>query len=392
MVRYLGLVILFCSLTSVVKAQSYSDSTLLKKLLGKDELVDKVLQNREKYRLQVVLSRYEKNELVNHIDWSKDEYFYPASLVKLPTVIAALIKMKSLGIRLDDYIIFHDDGECGSNKFCAKTRTEKLTFRKLIKETIVVSDNDFYNVLYHFSTPALINSVMKEIHCDSTKIYRCFSGCEKEMQVLTLGYDVFDLRDSLVFQSDGDSLEWNHISKLFHDSQDKHVGLKRMEGKSYIHEPYDFCYNLEYPVHDLQNTMLSLLNWTDSSSYWIMDEQDHKFLLECMTLFPRELGVAKYRDSRKYADNAFKIIAFGDPDQVRDNIVTYSKIGYSYGFICETAAVKNTSTEEIFFLTISMYVNANNTMNDGRYEYNSIATPFMGRFTNILIDYLNNLE
>ncbi|MFN5887973.1 MAG: hypothetical protein ACK438_08360, partial [Flavobacteriales bacterium] len=56
-------------------------------LLGKDSIVDLVLKNRDKYRLQFIVTdiKRDKNGIEDFttFDFTTHEYFYPASLVKV---------------------------------------------------------------------------------------------------------------------------------------------------------------------------------------------------------------------------------------------------------------------------------------------------------------------
>jgi DNA-binding MarR family transcriptional regulator len=372
-------------------AQELPVDSLVSRLKGQDDLVDKVLDNQEDYKLQFILTvpKGEKDtELI--VDASSNDYYYPASLVKLPTVLATLEIMKDKGFQLDDYIVLSRDEVCGSAKFVALTQKSKLTFRKLIEETIVVSDNHYYNVLYHFATPRVINAKLKSKGIQSTNIYRCFSGCDRDGQLHTNGFKIYNVEDSLIYTQTDAHMDWDEVDALFLEDSTQLVGKRVARHGNIYNEPYYFNQNLEFPLQDLHKTVMSFVTELDENmnSDWDIRLGDRDFLLDCMSMFPADVSNEKYHNRYKYPKNEFKIIAFGDLDKIKPNVVTYGKIGYSYGFITESAYVLDTVTNVSFYLSISMYVNKNGTINDGRYEFNTVATPFMGRFTNLIIEYI----
>ena len=79
-----------------------------KSLLGKDSLVDFVLKNRDKYRLQFIVTDIQRdqdgNEDFKTYDFTTNEYFYPASMVKLPTAVAMMEILDSLELSKNCYI------------------------------------------------------------------------------------------------------------------------------------------------------------------------------------------------------------------------------------------------------------------------------------------------
>lgn len=372
------LIILFFSVAALeAQVCNYPTDSIPKEWFGKDPMVDKVLEQKEKYRLQIILSAICDDSFQTK-SYADNQYYYPASLVKFPTVLAVLSKMKREGIALEDRIILNDIEIRGSKTFITKTR-KGISFRELIEKTMVVSDNDYYNVLYHFVTPRALNAYLTNAGFEDVLIYRCFNGCSKDEQLKTAGYSVFGENDSLKLRKEGDLMNWEEISELFPYDEDKLVGDKHVaKGKVYS-APYDFNENLEFPLESLHRMMISFVEDT-TDQLWQLGKEYRIFLLEKLSQFPEDIGESKYKS------NDFKIIGFGDQNRDNSRFITYSKIGYSYGFITETAYVRDSRSGRDFYLTVSMYVNRNQTINDGRYEYSTVATPFMGSLTHLIAD------
>jgi hypothetical protein len=70
---------------------------------------------------------------------------------------------------------------------------------------------------------------------------------------------------------------------------------------------------------------------------------------------------------------------------------TFSKIGISYGFVTESAYIVDFENKKDFLFSVSMYVNQDGVVNDGAYEYDKIARPFIASFTRIIQSVLPKL-
>ena len=53
-----------------------------------------------------------------------------------------------------------------------------------------------------------------------------------------------------------------------------------------------------------------------------------------------------------------------------------NQVGLAYGFTVENAYVEDVETGRSFFLAGTLYTNANGVLNDGVYEYDTLALPF----------------
>ena len=151
------------SFTSSLFGQSKNNEIkLLDFLKGKDSLVDHVFNNHEKYNLEIIFG--EVNNLtpdsveVNNVKlFENDNYFYPASTIKLPCAILALEKLKQIGIPENHYFRIKDEFICGNMMHVLNSNKKKSSFYDLIKLMLVVSDNVAYNSVYELLTSSYIN-------------------------------------------------------------------------------------------------------------------------------------------------------------------------------------------------------------------------------------------
>jgi hypothetical protein len=65
-----------------------------------------------------------------------------------------------------------------------------------------------------------------------------------------------------------------------------------------------------------------------------------------------------------------------------DNIRIFNKVGQAYGFMTDCSYVVDTLNKVEFFLSCSMYLNADGILNDGIYEYDQVGYPFFHNLFN----------
>jgi len=73
-----------------------------------------------------------------------------------------------------------------------------------------------------------------------------------------------------------------------------------------------------------------------------------------------------------------------------NSVRTFGKIGLSFGFATEIAYVVDLVSKNEFFLSIRIYTNKNQTINDGIYQYEEISKAFFGKIGMLLLEYERN--
>lgn len=344
--------------------------------LGKDEFVDKIAQN-EEYRFQYTISYFKSDTLISTDTGINGLYYYPASSIKLPIAMLVIEKMNELGLEMDDRLIIDPGSNCGNRAYINNSQKAVLTFRKMLQELIVVSDNDHYNAFYHFLSPHYIHERMKDKGFSGVKIFRAFTGCSKEENLFTNSWKV--LRgDSLVAIGKKEEFPLDEFLSLYTYDSKKLIGDRHEKDNIIVKGPYDFNYNIEFPLEELHKVTIDLYS---RASSWSVNELQRTLLLEWMEQFPKECSSLGYDKRLKMDDHVFKYI-FSDIDQSR----TSSKIGLSYGFTTETSIFYCGKTTVV--VTASIYTNSNKIVNDGEYEYESIARPFLCRFGRLILEQI----
>lgn len=149
------------------------DTVLLEKLLrSRPELFSNILNHPQKNQVQVLYTQIDRDAAnVPHFksySYNLDDlhYFFPASTVKLPTVIFALEKLNELKISG----LSRSSTMITGAEFTKQTSVEKDTsaanglpsLEHYIKKILLVSDNDAYNRLYEWIGRAEINERLRK--------------------------------------------------------------------------------------------------------------------------------------------------------------------------------------------------------------------------------------
>ena len=135
-----------------------------------------VMNNPEEYRLQIIYTQINRKsgnrpvftDYYYHV--SPDQYFYPASTVKMPAAFLALEKLNRL--KLDKYTPMYTDSLAGiTTAVTEDTSSENAqpSVAHYIKKIFLVSDNDAFNRLYEFIGQEEFNQLF--LHVDRPHIF-----------------------------------------------------------------------------------------------------------------------------------------------------------------------------------------------------------------------------
>lgn len=167
------------------------DTVLVEKLLrSRPELFGKILSHPQKNQVQILYTQIDRDAgNVPHFksySYNLDDlhYFFPASTVKLPTVIFALEKLNELkinGLSRTSTMITGAD-------FTKQTRVERdssaanglPSLEHYIKKILLVSDNDAYNRLYEWIGRAEINERLRKNGLSTSRILNRYAVKDTE--------------------------------------------------------------------------------------------------------------------------------------------------------------------------------------------------------------------
>jgi len=344
-----------------------------------------VMQDPEKYRVQIIYTQINRD--ANNQPGFKtfiynvnpNEYFYPASTVKLPVAALALEKLKRLnqpGLNLDTTML---TGAENHSQTEAKTDTTSATglpsVGQYVRKILLVSDNDAFNRLYEFLGQQEINERLHSMgYFDTRIIHRLESSLSEDENRWTNPIQ-FVNGDQVVFEQ---TAIQSKVS--FRGDQLQLMGLAEMVDGERLERPKDFSGKNAYALLD-QHEFIKNLVFPDSATAQKrldLSADDYRFLYRYMSMYPGESGIETYKDAGEYPEGYVKFLMYGgDAQEIPPHIRIFNKVGDAYGFLTDAAYIVDFKNNIEFILSATIYTNENQTFNDDTYEYTEIGLPFL---------------
>mmetsp|Transcript_11694 Transcript_11694/g.29810 ORF Transcript_11694/g.29810 Transcript_11694/m.29810 type:complete len:426 (-) Transcript_11694:88-1365(-) len=374
---------------------------------GRPLLTD-VLDDPQKYKLQIVLTEVSSGDLARHRFRSDREYFYPASTIKLCVAIAALRKVEALRSRLElgfdawtrlafVYVTTKKHEEDRRLRRLDEDRTNKdggkICVAHLIRRIFLVSDNGSYNLLLDFVGKENVADLMRSSgyeHFIFNGGYLLDDAFGPKPGHSLVGIEILHTKKEIALGAGqiqlpclgaGDGVEARHGTEpkppLFSDLL---VGLSHVDEDGAFHEdePKDFSGKNQASLVELQDLLIGLSGVESSAGLASsLPLRDRDFLMSAMAQSPSQSFNPEY-SSKMFPDSWNKFFLPGLA-RVRDlrAIRIYNKLGQAYGFSLDNAYVVDVEKGTSFFLTASIYTNANGIVNEDAYEYTEIGEPFL---------------
>lgn len=386
----LSLLILLLLPLSVL-AQQKANSPLLDSVLQSHPVLKKVAAQPQKYRLQVIYTSITRNskgkaELTHHFfNVNPQLYFYCASLIKLPTSIIALEKLQSLngkGITRKTTMVTDSCMPC-MNKVDKDTGAvnQLPSIEQYIKEMLLVSDNAAYSRVYEFCGTDLLNKRVKDWGCKNTYIINRYDGrCFQSNNFNTNPVTFLNDNKQVIYTQpcvQGRPIASSNrctktAGKAYYNSKNKLVKqAKDFEGMN------------ECTLEDIHLIMQKLV-FNDPALN--ISKNDRDFLLRYMSLYPRESKAPRYTGKTFY-DSFKKYLIYGDSKKAIHNagLRSFNIVGQSYGFMSDCAYIVDFDSKTECLISVALYANEDEVINDGRYDYATLALPFMAQLGRSLL-------
>ena len=330
-----------------------------------------ILENPAKHRVQIIYTQIDRdadnNPSFRSFEYrvNAEEYFYPASTVKLPTAIIALEKLSALDIDgVDrDTIMLSGNDEFGKS------------VGRYVREILLVSDNDAFNRLYEFLGQASLNERMSDLGYEGTRIMHRLSIALSVEENRATGPIRFVNEESVRYREDAmySDIDYTAATAI-------PLGVAEVVGDELINQPKDFATKNAFTLqsqHDLIKTLMFPQS-VDADMRFDLSDEDYEFVYRNMSAYPGESGISDYEDTNRYPDGYVKFLMFGgDEPSIPDNIRIFNKVGDAYGFLTDAAYIVDFENGAEFILAATVYINDNQTFNDNVYEYDEIGFPFM---------------
>ncbi|MBX5438706.1 MAG: serine hydrolase [Thermoflavifilum sp.] len=349
----------------------------------------------DSYRLQILYVQINRDAhnfphfrtYAYHAD--PDAYFYPASTVKLPLACLALEKLNELHIPgVDKYTRMQIDSAYPWQipELTDSTSADGYpSIAHFIKKAFLVSDNDAYNRLYQLVGQQAIQQKLHQKGYTTARIIRQFMGLTTAQNRYTNPIRFLDKQGHVLY-----------AQPALYNPDTIPQGKPIPIGQGYIDragkliaEPMDFSMQNQISLYDLVHMLQAILFPESVPAYqrFRLTEEDLRFLYQYLSQFPGETNYPKY-DSSIYYDTYVKFF-FRDLEHhhLPPGVRVFNKVGWAYGFLTDVSYVADFSHRVEYMLAATLYVNRDGILNDDRYEYEEIGTPFLYQLGQLIYQY-----
>lgn len=353
-----------------------------------------ILQDRDSLRVQVIYTQinrdaHNKPSFKNYyFNINHNNYFYPASTVKMPVALLALQKLHELHVPgLDkNTIMITGSGYSGQTSVLNDPTTPDgcPSIAQYIRKIFLVSDNDAFNRLYEFLGQEYINKeLVKMGYADAEIRHRLQLSLSDDENRHTNPISFFDANGNLLYQ------------QPIQFSQQKFSDRNDFAGKSYyandklVNHPMDFSGKNRIGLEDLHNILMSALfpNHVTHKHRFNLTEDDYTFLYHYMSQYPGETKYPPY-DTLNNWDAYCKFLYWGsDTGKLPKNIRIFNKVGDAYGFLTDVSYFVDFDKKIEFMLSATIYCNKDGILNDDKYDYIEVGYPFMKQLGRVVYDY-----
>ena len=359
---------LFFLLIFIEKSYAQSLETILKN--SESELINYVYNNQEKFEVQIILAELKRSGesfTLNKKKFNSDKnnYFYPASSIKLPI---ALLSIEKINESSDLNI---------NSEFSIQGDSIITTFKKEITDLFIISSNESYNRLFEFLGQDYINEKLKQKGFKDFSISHRLSTKESD-NLKTKEINFYSNGEILKIQK---SISNKPVAKLNLKNLSK--GIDFLLNNKLQNKAMDFSRKNYFSIEELNNLLICLFfPEISKNKKFNLSKSQNLLIQKLMSSTPFEMGF----DKKLYPNNYNKFFIYGDNDgMINDKI--YNKVGNAYGYSIDNAYIYNKKSDRHFVLTACIYTNANNILNDNKYEYDEIGIPFLAEISRLLTNY-----
>lgn len=356
------------------------------------------IENPEKYELQIIYTQVnrDKNNVptftTHQFNVDDNQYFYPASTVKMPAAFLTLEKLNRLKTKdLNKYTSFRVDSVRAPQTKLVYDTTAQSGFPSMahmVKKIFLVSDNDAHNRMYEFLGQEYFNEALRKKGFENTKIVHRIGPSG-----FPFDFEANKYTNPFAFNK-GDSMVYEQPEAFASDPPALPTMEKLMKGKGYmsngelVEKPKDFSKKNRFALADMEKMLRAVIfpEATPEHQRFDLTQDDYQFLYKVMGMRPRESQFPKY--TKKEYDSYVKFFIYGDSDKPMPNHMRiYNKVGWAYGYLSDASYIVDLEKNIEFFLAAVIHVNDNQIFNDDKYEYETIGLPFLSNLGKVVYDY-----
>ena len=368
MLMYKYFLVLFSLLLLSCNSTNNPIELIIKK---REPQLKSVYKNKENHNLQILYTKIVRDSsgapafIENDYQVDNNFYFYPASTMKLPIVALTLQKINELrntglNISVENKILLVNEEET----------IKETTFKDLIAQVFLVSDNSASNILINFLGYNYFNQEMRGKGLNTIVLNHKFNP---DPYVKT-DWTIYTLEGNLISKDEAQEvIEHNSLDNL-------RQGKSQILNGEKVDSPFNFKTKNRASLRDLDGVMKRIIypELFEEKDRINLSDQDYNFLRYWMSRFTFEdIGIEYQKDS-KYFDSYNKFFIYGDStNKIDRQIRVYNKVGVAYGALTDISYIRDYQKDIEFFLSATIYVNQNQIVNDNIYEYDDVGIPFL---------------
>lgn len=357
-----------------------------------------VLSNPQLYKLQVIYTQINRDQLnkpqltAYTLGLDEQQYFYPASTVKLPISLLALewLNQQPTKVVSLESSMLTDASEPWQTSALkdASSLSGFPSIGNYIKKILLVSDNEASNRLYELLGQELINKRLRDLGLtDSVINHRLSIALSEQQNRLYNPIRFVDQTGKLLL-----SIPARSSDTPFINPGNPTIGKGFIADGQQLDVPMDFSHKNRLSLTDLDSIVKRIIFpelFSRTQQFDISDTQ-RQFVLRYMAMLPGESESPRYEQTA-YPDNYSKFFAFSPEDKAKpQHMRIFNKTGWAYGHLIDSSYITDPEHNIEFFLSAVIYTNSNGILNDDQYETEQIGLPFLQELGKYL--YLYELE
>ena len=361
-------------------------------LLAHPEKFKKLTDHPEKYRLQILYTQIDRDAKnkpsLTTYSYRADtnEYFYPASTVKLAASVLALEKLNTLKIKKETTFQTLKNRPSQLEIKTDSTAASGLpSIAHYIKKILLVSDNEAYNRLYEFLGQRPFNESMAKKGFQGVRLtHRLQTPLPRLENQYTNPIQLIDASGKVLYQQPEafNDKPYAAISPIL-------LGKGTMNDAGLVeNRPLDFSLKNAYPLQ-AQHLFLQRLMLPEAfpkKDQFNLSKEDYQFLYRYMSMYPTESKEPAYQE--EFATYC-KFLYYGSEKNatIKPSIRIFNKVGDAYGFLLDNAYVVDFDQKVEFIVTAVLLCNEDEIFNDEKYDYDSIGFPFYKNLGEVIYEY-----
>ncbi len=393
------IVLIICLSNLSLRAQKNKNP--IDSIIKSDKFLKKTAQAKKKYKVQIIytqINRDSKNVATfKNYNYALDSnnYFYPASTVKLPTSIFALEKINQLdipGLDRETYMITDSANICQKKIwFDSSAQNGKPSIEHYIKKMFLVSDNNAFSRVFEFVNPKEINSRFAELgHPSARIVHRLDAACVGRGNRYYNPVSFVNDKGESIYRQAADSLLSDFEPRFKVMLLGRNIYGKK---KKVVSQKKDFTKSNYLSLNMIHQSLKNLvfIEQVPLKDRYKISKNDQLFLMKYLGMYPKESDYPKY-DTSFFYDSFKKYFIYGGSTKHinSDSLRIFNIVGRAYGFQIDCAYIVDFRTNTEFMLSCVIYTNKRNSFGSGNYEYDTIGLPFLKELSLALYRFEKN--